>query len=70
MRYLLYTEWATIKNWVKNQPIDHIKEYFGVKVALYFAWLGFYTHMLIPASIAGITVFCFGLFTLSRNTVR
>ncbi|CAH0385138.1 unnamed protein product [Bemisia tabaci] len=69
MRYLLYTEWATIKNWVKNQPIDHIKEYFGVKVALYFAWLGFYTHMLIPASIAGITVFCFGLFTLSRNTV-
>lgn len=41
-------------NWVRKlftaQPLDDIAEYFGVKVALYFAWLGHYTCALgIPA---------------------
>lgn len=42
-RNLLYEEWASLKVWIKHQPLDNIKEYFGVKIALYFAWLGFYT---------------------------
>ena len=29
----------------KFQPIDAVRDYYGVKVALYFAWLGFYTSM-------------------------
>lgn len=42
------------KNWVRklfeNQPLDDIAAYFGVKVALYFAWLGHYTCALgVPA---------------------
>lgn len=41
-----------------------------MKIALYFAWLGFYTHMLIPASIVGIFTFLYGLVTLFSNTVR
>ncbi|XP_037911373.1 anoctamin-8 isoform X2 [Hermetia illucens] len=41
-------------SWVKKvfapQPLDDIAEYFGVKVALYFAWLGHYTCALgVPA---------------------
>ncbi|CAD6997584.1 unnamed protein product, partial [Ceratitis capitata] len=41
-------------SWVKQifapQPLDDIAEYFGVKVALYFAWLGHYTCALgVPA---------------------
>ncbi|XP_055687333.1 anoctamin-8 isoform X4 [Lutzomyia longipalpis] len=41
-------------SWVRNifapQPLDDIAEYFGVKVALYFAWLGHYTCALgVPA---------------------
>lgn len=41
-------------NWVRKlftaQPLDDIAEYFGVKVALYFAWLGHYTCALgVPA---------------------
>lgn len=34
------------------QLTDDICDYFGVKIALYFAWLGFYTtSMLYPAVI-------------------
>lgn len=41
-------------NWVRKlfsaQPLDDIAEYFGVKIALYFAWLGHYTCALgVPA---------------------
>lgn len=54
----------------RHQPLDNIKEYFGVKIALYFAWLGFYTHMLIPASVVGLLCFLYGLITLFSNTVR
>ncbi|KAF1327051.1 Anoctamin-like protein, partial [Globisporangium splendens] len=40
-----------------NQPLNKIRFYFGEKVALYFAWLGFYTKMLIFPSIAGIITY-------------
>ena len=62
-RRLLYLEWATIKNWYKKQPLWLIKNYFGVKIGLYFAWLGFYTKMLIIPSIVGVFSFIFGLST-------
>ncbi|CAB1336382.1 unnamed protein product, partial [Coregonus sp. 'balchen'] len=39
------------------QPLDHIREYFGEKIAFYFAWLGFYTAWLLPASVVGTFVF-------------
>lgn len=32
--------------------LDDICDYFGVKISMYFAWLGFYTNsMLYPAVI-------------------
>ena len=46
------------------------RKYFGEKVAIYFAWLGFYTAMLIPASIVGVVAFVYGLATLSGNIPR
>ncbi|XP_014471955.1 PREDICTED: anoctamin-1 isoform X2 [Dinoponera quadriceps] len=67
MRYLLYTEWASLKKCLHYQPLDYIKEYFGVKIGLYFAWLGFYTHMLIPASIVGLLCFIYSCATLYYN---
>jgi len=69
---LLYTEWAHFSNWYKKQPLWLIRRYFGDKVALYFAWLGFYTGMLIPASIVGILCFMFGVATIDTdyNTPR
>ncbi|XP_066593714.1 anoctamin-1 isoform X1 [Prorops nasuta] len=67
MRYLLYVEWASLKKCLHYQPLDYIKEYFGVKIGLYFAWLGFYTHMLVSASIVGLLCFFYSCFTLYRN---
>ncbi|XP_071441866.1 anoctamin-1-like [Hetaerina americana] len=66
-RHTLYKEWASVKNCLQYQPLDHIKEYFGVKIALYFAWLGFYTHMLIPASIVGLACFIYSCCTLNSH---
>ena len=67
MRYLLYKEWASLRKCLQYQPLDYVKEYFGVKIGLYFAWLGFYTHMLIPASIVGLLCFMYSCATLYSN---
>ena len=40
------------------------RTYFGEKIGIYFAWLGFYTAMLIPASLVGLGVFIYGLITI------
>ncbi|CAG0891673.1 unnamed protein product [Cyprideis torosa] len=66
-RHLLATEWATLYKFYKQQPLDYIKDYFGVKIALYFAWLGFYTYMLIPASVVGLICFIYGCLTVYQN---
>ncbi|XP_071550215.1 anoctamin-5 isoform X3 [Panulirus ornatus] len=63
-RRLLYMEWAYFGKWYKKQPLHVIRRYFGDKMALYFAWLGFYTEMLIPASILGTFTFICGLFVM------
>lgn len=42
--------------WVKSffslQPLDKVCDYFGVKIAMYFAWIGHYTGSLIYPAIA------------------
>ncbi|KAF3704929.1 Anoctamin-2 [Channa argus] len=66
-RQLLHEEWARYSAFYKYQPIDLIRKYFGEKIGLYFAWLGVYTQLLIPASIVGIIVFCYGVATVDTN---
>lgn len=68
-RKLLLDEWAAVSKCIKFQPLDDVKDYFGVKFALYFAWLGFYTHMLIPASIVGLLCLIYAWNTASSNTL-
>uniref|UniRef100_A0A8B9LSQ2 Anoctamin n=1 Tax=Astyanax mexicanus TaxID=7994 RepID=A0A8B9LSQ2_ASTMX len=67
-RQILYHYWARWSKWYKYQPLDHIREYFGEKIALYFAWLGFYTAWLLPAAIVGTFVFVSGIMTMGSNT--
>ena len=59
-RCKLYQGWGRFANWYKFQPLDAIRKYYGVKIALYFAWLGFFTKMLIIPSIVGLVVFIYG----------
>ncbi|XP_036283727.2 anoctamin-1 isoform X5 [Pipistrellus kuhlii] len=66
-RKLLYEEWASYRVFYKYQPIDLIRKYFGEKIGLYFAWLGVYTQMLIPASVVGAIVFLYGCATVNEN---
>lgn len=68
-RHLLYTKWASLKKFWQYQPLDYIKDYFGVKIGIYFAWLGFYTYMLILASIAGVICFFYSLKWMKNNPI-
>uniref|UniRef100_A0A3B3XLW2 Anoctamin n=1 Tax=Poecilia mexicana TaxID=48701 RepID=A0A3B3XLW2_9TELE len=64
---LLYEEWANYSVFYKYQPIGLVRKYFGEKIGLYFAWLGLYTQMLIPASLVGVIVFLYGCATVDDN---
>uniref|UniRef100_A0A8C1KWW1 Anoctamin n=2 Tax=Cyprinus carpio TaxID=7962 RepID=A0A8C1KWW1_CYPCA len=65
--FLLHDEWARYGAFYKYQPVDLIRKYFGEKIGLYFAWLGVYTQLLIPASVVGIIVFFYGWATVETN---
>uniref|UniRef100_A0A7N6F7S0 Anoctamin n=1 Tax=Anabas testudineus TaxID=64144 RepID=A0A7N6F7S0_ANATE len=67
LRQILYVYWAQWSCWRRYQPLDHIREYFGEKIALYFAWLGFYTGWLLPASIVGTVIFLFGFWLVATD---
>ncbi|XP_065266305.1 anoctamin-7 [Emys orbicularis] len=63
-RQVLFQYWARWRKWNRYQPLDHIRRYFGEKIALYFAWLGFYTGWLLPAAVVGTLVFIAGIFLM------
>ncbi|XP_058871253.1 anoctamin-8-like isoform X2 [Acipenser ruthenus] len=60
-----------MKSWVQavceKQPLDDICDYFGVKIAMYFAWLGFYTTSMLYPAIIG---FILWMLTESDQTSR
>uniref|UniRef100_A0A672N0R3 Anoctamin n=1 Tax=Sinocyclocheilus grahami TaxID=75366 RepID=A0A672N0R3_SINGR len=65
--FMLHEEWANYGACYKYQPMDLIRKYFGEKIGLYFAWLGVYTQLLIPASALGVAVFLYGCLTVDTN---
>uniref|UniRef100_A0A672H7S3 Anoctamin n=1 Tax=Salarias fasciatus TaxID=181472 RepID=A0A672H7S3_SALFA len=67
LRQILYSYWAQWSCWRRYQPLDHIREYFGEKIALYFAWLGFYTGWLFPASVMGTVIFLVGVWLMATD---
>ncbi|ESO11495.1 hypothetical protein HELRODRAFT_71534, partial [Helobdella robusta] len=69
MRKLLYDNWANWRSWYKVQPLNYIRTYFGEKIGLYFAWLGYYTYFLIFPSFVGFIVFVYGIFSMGDDVV-
>lgn len=65
--------WPLEQNEVKLvcvRLLPSCRKYFGEKIGLYFAWLGVYTQMLIPASVVGVIVFLYGCVTVNENIPR
>ena len=46
------------------------RKYYGEKIGIYFAWLGFYTEMLLFAAIVGTICFVYGVLTYDENEWR
>ncbi|XP_008410276.1 anoctamin-5 isoform X3 [Poecilia reticulata] len=66
-RYDLYKHWARFFCFFKEQPINRIRKYYGEKIGIYFAWLGFYTEMLLFAAVVGAICFLYGFLTYDDN---
>ncbi|CAB1331830.1 unnamed protein product, partial [Coregonus sp. 'balchen'] len=66
-RFSLYKNWARFFSFFKEQPLNLIRKYYGEKIGIYFAWLGFYTEMLFFAAVVGLICFLYGLFTFDDN---
>lgn len=69
IRILLTNEWASLKKIMKAQPLDYVRLYFGESIAMYFAWLGFYTRWLIPVAIFGLLVFLFAAIDINDDGI-
>uniref|UniRef100_A0A8C1WQQ9 Anoctamin n=1 Tax=Cyprinus carpio TaxID=7962 RepID=A0A8C1WQQ9_CYPCA len=66
-RYALYKYWARFSSFYKEQPLNLVRKYYGEKIGIYFAWLGFYTEMLSYAAVVGLLCFIYGLATFDEN---
>nr|NP_001086810.1 anoctamin 5 L homeolog [Xenopus laevis]AAH77486.1 Tmem16e-prov protein [Xenopus laevis] len=66
-RYTLYSHWAKFTRFYKEQPLDLIRKYYGEKIGIYFAWLGFYTEMLFYAAVVGFFCFLYGWITMDDS---
>ncbi|XP_055774502.1 anoctamin-5-like [Salvelinus fontinalis] len=66
-RYHLYKNWARFLCFYKEQPLNLIRKYYGEKIGIYFAWLGFYTEMLFFAAVMGVICFIYGVLSYDDN---
>uniref|UniRef100_A0A8D3C216 Anoctamin n=1 Tax=Scophthalmus maximus TaxID=52904 RepID=A0A8D3C216_SCOMX len=66
-RYNLYKHWARFLCFYKEQPLNLIRKYYGEKIGIYFAWLGFYTEMLFFAAVMGVICFTYGVLSYDDN---
>uniref|UniRef100_A0A672RN21 Anoctamin n=1 Tax=Sinocyclocheilus grahami TaxID=75366 RepID=A0A672RN21_SINGR len=53
----LMTSW--VQAVCERQPLDDVCDYFGVKIGMYFAWLGFYTSSMLYPAVIGFLLWIF-----------
>ena len=63
-RQKLRTDWSSFRRIFTYQPINAVRRYFGGRIGFYYAWLGVYIAMLVPAAIVGVLCFIYGLGSL------
>ena len=69
-RAYLQNHWASLKNLFKFQPLNEIKDYFGVKNGLYFGFVGSFITMLWPASLIGAFCWLFGVIFYNKYVIN
>lgn len=58
------------KNQTNTNTFLLLRKYYGEKIGIYFAWLGFYTNMLTVAAVVGVGCFLYGCLTKDNCTWR
>nr|XP_032837247.1 anoctamin-4-like isoform X1 [Petromyzon marinus] len=69
IRENLMKSWGHIRALFKLQPLNLVRAYYGEQVCMYFAWLGWYTHILLVSTLVGFGVFLYGVATFNSNVV-
>lgn len=60
---------SEIDNSTGDTQLGNIKEYYGSKIAMYFGWLAYFTHVLSVPSIAGVLLFMHQLYLQNVDSV-
>jgi hypothetical protein len=64
LRTDLMHKWASL---LTPQPIQMIRDYYGEKIAFYFAWLEHYTFWLFLSGSVGLAVTIYGMYVSFRS---
>jgi hypothetical protein len=65
LRTDLMHKWAAL---LTPQPIQMIRDYYGEKIAFYFAWLEHYTFWLFLSGFVGLAVTIYGIYDSFRTS--
>lgn len=60
-------DWLKLRAWPSEQPITDIKDYFGERVGLYFAYLQHYVTWLMYPALFGVGTFIYGAIFWKNN---
>ena len=58
----IFDDLAQCKTDINTFPLDDIRDYFGEKIAFYFAWLSFYTEWFQYLAAFGVLFTIFGIY--------
>lgn len=67
-RRKLKETWASLNLVLHLQPFMKIRNYFGEKIAFYFAFMDLYVRMLVFPSLFGVVTFIIGMITTISNS--